>query len=91
MTENFERFPNRSKSPAAETLDRDIKNCTYSKVKNFTSETNNNITREELKSVQKSIALFKQDIRKIFREVLFKFLNEGQQQQAVRTRYINNN
>ena len=29
-----------------------------------------NITREELKSVQKSIALFKQDIRKIVREEL---------------------
>jgi hypothetical protein len=49
--------------------------------KNFTSETNNDdITREELKSVQKSIALLKQDIRKILHEELFKFLllNERQ-------------
>lgn len=64
-------------------------------LKNFLEETNNNdddnITREELKSVQKSIALFKQDIRKILREELFRFLlrlnnNEGQQQ-AIGNRY----
>jgi hypothetical protein len=53
----------------------DDKISTYSNVKNFTSETNNDdITREELKSVQKSIALLKQDIRKILHEELFKFL-----------------
>jgi len=54
----------------------DDKISTYSNVKNFTSETNNDdiTTREELKSVQKSIALLRQDIRKILHEELFKFL-----------------
>lgn len=73
--------------PAAATeIQDEVKDSTNFKVKNFTSsavvDTNDdNITiREELKSLQKSIALFKQDIRKIFHEELFKFLNEGQQQ-----------
>ena len=63
--------------PAAATTTQDeVKDSTNFNVKNFTSETNNNddITREELKSVQKSIALLKQDIRKILHEELFKFL-----------------
>ncbi|HSF50500.1 MAG TPA: hypothetical protein VLA74_07055 [Nitrososphaeraceae archaeon] len=88
MTEpgNSSQFANNHSSPQAETQtmqdEADIRNSSYSKVKNFTSvETNDNITREELKSVQKSIALLKQDIRKIFHEELFKFLNQKQQQQ----------
>ena len=73
-----DRFPNLSAHTTATEIqdETDDKNSTYSKVKNFTSETNNDddITREELKSVQKSIALLKQDIRKILHEELFRFL-----------------
>jgi hypothetical protein len=83
MTENFDWSHNQSKPPAAETLDGD-KNSTHSKVKNFleeeTNDDNDIIIREELKSVQKSVALLKQDIRKILHEELIKFLNYKQQQ-----------
>ena len=68
-----DRFPNLSApTTATEEITDEDNSSTNFKVKNFTSETNNedNITREEVKSVQKSIALFKQDIRKIFREEL---------------------
>lgn len=44
MTENFDRFPNQSKPPAATMQDEtaaDDKISTYSNAKNFTSETNN--------------------------------------------------
>jgi hypothetical protein len=71
--------------PAAATVTTadEVKDSTIFKIKNLTSvETNNdNITREELKSIQKSLALFRQDIRKIFHEELFKFLNQKQLQQ----------
>jgi hypothetical protein len=67
---------------ATETLDRDDKNSTYSKVKNFTSETNNDddiTTREEINYLHKSVANLRSDVRKIFREELKAALNGGVQ------------
>jgi valyl-tRNA synthetase len=61
-------FTNSQSLPAAETLDGYDKISTKFKVKNFLEETNNkddNITREELKSVQKSIAMQQQTLNKI--------------------------
>ena len=68
--------PQSQATRAATIIDDDDSNFSIQNIyKNFTSETNNDdITREELKSVQKSIALLKQDIRKILHEELFKFL-----------------
>ena len=88
-----DRFPNLSApTTTTEEITDEDNSSTKFKVKNFTSETNNedNITREELKSVQKSIALFKQDLRKIFREELFRFLllnNNNDEGIAVGNRY----
>ena len=89
MTEKpgrLNQFPNRSDPTQATETQDEVNNSTNFNVKNFTSETNDNITREELKSVQKSIALLRQDIRKILHEELFKFLlnDEGQ---AIGNRY----
>ena len=79
--EKVERSANltpQSQATTATIIDDDDSNFSIQNIyKNFTSETNNeddDITREELKSVQKSIALLKQDIRKILHEELFKFL-----------------
>jgi hypothetical protein len=76
--EKVERSANltpQSQATTATIIDDDSNFSIQNNYKNFTSETNNDdITREELKSVQKSIALLKQDIRKILHEELFKFL-----------------
>jgi hypothetical protein len=84
MTENFDRFPNQSKPPAATIQDEtaDDKISTYSKVKNFTSETNNDddiTTREEINYLHKSVANLRSDVRTIFREELKAALNGGVQ------------
>src|SRR5215203_3257153 len=52
-------------------------NITYSKLINKSFFTSND---EELKAIQRSIALLRQDLRKIMNEELIKFLNHKQQQ-----------
>jgi hypothetical protein len=82
MTENFDRFPNQSKPPAATMQDEtaaDDKISTHSNAKNFTSETNNDdiTTREEINYLHKSVANLRSDVRTIFREELKAALNGG--------------
>ena len=72
MTENFDRFPNQSKPPAATMQDEaDDKISTSSKVKNFTSETNvsadyiiNEIEKEG-QITRRSIALLNRNIHEL--------------------------
>ena len=67
------RFANHSSPTQAETeTQNEVNNSTYSKVKNFTSETNDNATTallniliDENKSTQKSIALLNRNIHEL--------------------------
>jgi hypothetical protein len=76
MTENFDRFPNQSKPPAATMQDESAVNdkiSTYSNVKNFTSETNNdadadciiNEIEKEGQITRRSIALLNRNIHEL--------------------------
>ena len=69
MTENFDGLPDHPKFHSTTKQDED-NNSTNFQVKKFTKETN--IQREELKSIQKSIAIQQQTLYKIL-NVLMSF------------------